>query len=172
MIRDIQNIDDDVVFAKRKIKEALFNDPDVIEALHNPNLDPEEPDQYVGINIYDYIRIPGVTSEVKNFICFDVKQERTSYTNDHMKLQKYIFMVFCNEDDIETGLGMSRHDLLAYLIRDIFNFSNMFGTQLVEVSNVPGIAETHYSTRTITFEERTPNSLQRAVKTNKYEFPR
>ena len=172
MTRDIQNIDDDVIKAKRIIKEKLYSDPDIIETLHNPELDPEEPDQYVGVNIFDFIRIPGTTDNVSNFICFDVKQERNSYTNDHMKLQKYIFMVFCHEDDIDTGYGISRHDLLSYLIRDIFNFSNIMGTQLVEYSNIPGLSETHYSTRTITFEEYTLNSLQRGVKTNKYEFPR
>ena len=172
MIRDIQNIDDDVIKAKRLIKEKLYSDPDIIEALHNPELDPEEPDQYVGVNIFDYIRIPGTVDKVKNFICFDVKQERNSYTNDHMKLQKYIFMVFCHEDDIDTGYGISRHDLLSYLIRDIFNFSNIMGTQLVIASNIPNLTEKCFSSRTITFEEYTLNSLQRGVKTNKYEFPR
>lgn len=172
MIRDIQNIDDDVIAAKRIIREKLYSDPDIIEALHNPELDPNEPDSYLDKNIFDYIRIPGTTKDVSNFICFDVKQERNSYTNEHLKIQKYIFMVFCHEDDIKTQYGMSRHDLLSYLIRDIFNFSNMFGTQIVEYSNVPGISDTHYSSRTITFSAATPNSLQRAVKTNKYEFPR
>ena len=75
MIRDIQNIDDDIIRAKRIIKEKLINDPDVIEVLDNPKLDPEEPDTYVNENIFDYIRIPGTTTDKKNFICFDVKQD-------------------------------------------------------------------------------------------------
>lgn len=170
MIRDIQNIDDDIITAKREIKEVLYKDPDIIEALNNPNLDASEPDTYCGKNIFDYIRLPGATVEVKNFICFDVKQERISYTNDHMKSQKYIFMIFCHEDSLDTNYGMPRHDLLSYLIRDLFNFSNMFGTQLVEVSNVPNISDTRYTSRTITFQSITPNSLQKATKTNKYEL--
>ena len=172
MIRDIQNVDDDIISAKRRIKEILYSDPDVIEALHNEELDPEEPDSYVDVNIFDYIRIPGTTDRVKNFICFDVKQERLSDCNDHMKQQKYIFMIFSHEDDIKTPYGMSRHDLLAYLIRDLFNYSNKMGTQLIEISNVPGVTETHFSSRTITFNVITPNSLNKAVKTNKYEFIR
>ena len=56
MIRDIQNIDDDIIRAKRIIKEKLINDPDIIEALDNQKLDPEEPDTYVNENIFDYIR--------------------------------------------------------------------------------------------------------------------
>lgn len=172
MMRDIQNIDDDIIAAKRLIREKLYSDPDVIEALHNPDLDPDEPDSFLDKNIFDYIRLPGTTTDVSNYICFDIKQERNSYTNEHMKIQKYIFMVFCHEDDIKTQYGMSRHDLLSYLIRDIFNFSNMFGTQIIEYSNVPGISDAHYSSRTISFEAATPNSLQKAVKTNKYEFSR
>lgn len=172
MIRDIQNIDDDVIAAKRLIREKLYQDPDIIEALHNPNLNPEEPDQYVGTNIFDFIRIPGTTFEVKNYICFDVKQKRVSYSNDHMKIQQYIFMVFCHSDDINTSYGMSRHDLLAYLIKDIFNYSNIFGNQITIVENTPGISEAQYSSRTIIFEASAPNSLNRAVRTNKYEFPR
>lgn len=169
MIRDIQKIDDDIVQIKRAIREILYSDPDVIEALHNPDLDPNEPDAYVDTNIFDYIRIPGTTIDVKNFICFDVKQENVSQDNDHMKNQRCIFMVFCHEDDIKTPYGMSRHDLLGYLIRDLFNYTNRFGTQWVEISNVPGVSETHFSSRTITFEATTPNSLVNAVRRNKYE---
>lgn len=172
MTRDIQTVDDDIITAKRLIREKLYQDPDVIEALHNPDLDPDEPDQYVDVNIFDYIRIPGTTTEVKNFICFDVKQKRLSYTNDHMKVQQYVFMIFAHEDDIKTEYGMSRHDLLAYLIRDLFNYSNIFGTQITEIENTPGISETHYSSRTIVFQASSPNALNKAVRTNKYEFPR
>lgn len=170
MIRDVQNIDDDIIKAKRLIREKLYSDPDIIEVLNNPNLNPDEPDTYVDTNIFDYIRLPGTITEVKNYICFDVKQDRLSYTNEHMKSQLYIFHVFCHADDIKTPYGMSRHDLLAYLIRDIFNYSNCFGTQLIEKSNEPGIVENYYSSRLIVFKETTPNSLNRAVTTNKYEF--
>ena len=74
MIRDINNVDDSIIKAKRIIKEKLYSDPDIIEALNNPNLNPEEPDTYLYDNIFDYIRIPGTTSEAKNFICFDIRQ--------------------------------------------------------------------------------------------------
>ena len=35
MIRDIQNIDDDIIRKKRVIGEMLYNDPDIIEVLDN-----------------------------------------------------------------------------------------------------------------------------------------
>lgn len=48
MIRDFQNIDDDIICKKRIIKEILYSDPDIIELLNNPQLDPESPDEYIG----------------------------------------------------------------------------------------------------------------------------
>lgn len=171
MIRDIQNIDDDIIRAKRIIKEKLINDPDVIEALDNQKLDPEEPDTYVNENIFDYIRIPGTTTDKKNFICFDIKQDGMIDKNNHMKSLVYIFNVYAHEDTIDTPYGISRHDLLAYLIRDIFNYSNIFGTQLTLVQNTPGIADAYWSSRSLWFKAETPAGLQRAVRTNKYEFP-
>ena len=170
MIRDIQKVDDDIIEAKRLIKQKLYSDPDIIEALHNVDLNPEEPDSYIDVNIFDYIRIPGTTDTVKNFICFDIRQDSMSERNDHFKNQLYIFQVSAYEDDIRTSYGMARHDLLAYLIRDIFNYSNMFGLQLVLTSNVPGLMDSSWSSRTLTFKAVTPNSLNRAVKTNKHEF--
>lgn len=172
MIRDIQTIDDDICTVKRLIKEKLYSDPDIIEVLNNPNLDPSEPDSYLDVNIFDYIRLPGTITEVQNYICFDIKQNGVSDRNNHMKEQYYLFNVYSHADDIQTIYGVSRHDLLAYLIRDIFNYSNFFGTQLVEISNTPGIMDDYWSSRAMVFKAITPNSLQKGVMTNKYEFPK
>lgn len=170
MIREINNIDDFIIKSKRIIKEKLFSDPDIIEALNNPNLNPDEPDSYLDVNIFDYIRIPGTTSETKNFICFDIRQQSLNTVNNHMKDVLYIFGVYVHESNMRTPYGMSRHDLLGYLIRDIFNYSNIFGTQLVEISDVPGIMDEYSSSRTITFRAVQPASLNEGVRTNKYEF--
>ena len=70
MIRDINNVDDSIIKAKRIIKEKLYSDPDIIEVLNNPNLNPDEPDTYLDVNIFDYIRIPGTTSETNEFHLF------------------------------------------------------------------------------------------------------
>ena len=74
MGRDLQHIDDDVLYAKRMIKEKLCKDLDVIKYLHNDELERvgAEPDDYYGVNIYPYIRIPGTLDKVKNFICFSI----------------------------------------------------------------------------------------------------
>lgn len=65
MIRDINNIDDSIIKAKRIIKEKLYSDQDIIEVLNNPKLNPDEPDTYLDENIFDYIRVPGTTTDTK-----------------------------------------------------------------------------------------------------------
>ncbi len=74
MGRDLQNIDDDILFAKRIIKEKICKDTDIIKYLHNEELERvgAESDDYFGVNILPFIRIPGTQDKVKNYICFSV----------------------------------------------------------------------------------------------------
>ena len=169
MIRDIQNIDDDVSSMKRLIRQKLTSDPDIIEVLNNHELDPSSPDDYLNTNIFAYIRIPKVQDVARNFICFSVDDIEDSQYNSVIKIQHVQFVVFCHADDIRTDFGIERHDLLGYLIRDIFGYSNMFGMQAKLIYNKEGVTDTAYSTRTLKFELTRTNSLNNAVTRNKYE---
>lgn len=168
MKRDFQTIDDDIVKKKRVIKEKLYNDPDIIALLNNPQLDPEEPDTYIGVNIYPYHRITPTQDKVRNFITFDIDDIDISDSSKVMKEQNVIFRVFCHEDNVSTTLGGERHDLLAYCIRDIFNWSNLFGLQLQLVYNVSSVTDTQYSCRTLKFNAVVPNSLKQGVMKSEY----
>ena len=170
--RDIQNIDDDIIRAKRLIRERLCNDEDIIEVLHNVELEENEapPDEYFGQNIFACVRVPGVADTVRNHICFSMDDIEDSYTNEAIKLQYIQFVIFCNKEDINTPYGIERHDLLGYLIRDLFNWSDILGMQMKLVYNREGVTDTNYYTRTMKFECRKPNSLQRGVRNNRYEF--
>lgn len=170
MIRDINKVDDYIITAKRFIKQKLYSDSDIIEVLDNPELDPNEPDSYVGINIRPYIQFPEVLTKKQNYICFDIKRDDTAKFNSYMSDIYYIFNVYAHEDLLTTKYGIERHDLLGYLVRDIFNYSNFMGTQLVLTSDTPGIMDTQYASRSLMFKVVTPNELNRAVQTNKYEF--
>lgn len=170
--RDIQNIDDDIIKAKRLIRDRLCNDEDIIEILHNDELEKNEapPDEYFGNNIFAFIRVPGVADTVQNYICFSIDDMEDVYRNDAMKIQYIQFVVFCHSDDIKTPYGIERHDLLSYIIRDLFNWSDILGTQMKLISNREGITDTNYYTRTLKFECMRPNSLQRGIMNNGYEF--
>lgn len=170
MKRDIQNIDDDVSRMKRLIREKLTSDPDIIEVLNNQKLDPTCPDDYLNKNIFAYIRIPQIQDIANNFICFSVDDMEDHRDNSVMKIQYVQFVVFCHSDDIKTPYGIERHDLLGYLIRDIFGWSTMFGLTAKLVYNRESVTDTNYSCRTLKFELTKPNSLNKAVIRNKYEF--
>ena len=89
--------------------------------------------------------------------------------NQAMKSQYVQFVVFVHKDLIKTKYGMERHDLLGYLIRDIFNLSNKLGPQMELVSNREGVTDNDFSTRTLKFELIDDNSTK-PFRTNSYEY--
>lgn len=169
MKRDVQNIDDDIIRKKRLIEKILYTDEDVIEILDNPNLDPEVPEEYVGKNIFGFLRVPGVQDVSKNFITFTIDDMGLTPGNQVMKSQYIQFVVFVHKDLVKTKYGVERHDLLGYLIRDIFNLSNKLGPQMELVSNREGITDTDFYTRTLKFELIDDNSTK-PCRTNPYEY--
>lgn len=171
MIRDIQKIDDDIIRKKRLIGQILYSDPDIIEALNNPQLDPSVPEDYINENIFSYLRIPTTQDKVKNFITFTVDDNGRTPNNPVMKSQHVQFVVFVHKDEVQTPYGMDRHDLLGYLIRDIFNLSNKLGPQMELISNREGATDTDYHTRTLRFELIDDNSTK-PFRTNSYETDR
>ena len=70
MVRDVNKIEDDISLSKRIIETVLCNDPDIIEIIDNPELDPNAPDEYLYNNIYPFVRIPGTQDVSKTFICY------------------------------------------------------------------------------------------------------
>lgn len=169
MKRDIQFVDDDIIRKKRLIEQILYSDEDIIEILDNPNLDPEIPEEYIGENIFPFLRIPGTQDTSKNFITFTIDDMGRTPNNQVMKSQYVQFVVFVHKDLVKTKYGMARHDLLGYLIRDIFNLSNKLGPQMELVSNREGITDTDFYTRTLNFELIDDNSTK-SLRTNSYEY--
>ena len=168
MIRDIQNIDDDIIRKKRIIGQMLYSDPDIIEVLDNHKLDPSCPEEYMYENIYPFIRIPGTQDVSKSYITFMLDDMEKSQFNKSMKSQFLKVVIFVHKDLVQTQWGMPRHDLLGYLVRDIFHLSNSLGLQEILSSNREGVTDTDYCTRTLQFEVTTPNFIQ-PYQTNKYE---
>lgn len=169
MVRDIQKIEDDIVKKKRKIEQVLYSDPDIIEILDNAELDPSCPEDYINKNIFGFLRIPGTQDISKNFITFTVDDIELSSSNRVMKNQFIQFVIFVHKDLINTNYGIYRHDLLGYLIRDIFNLSNVLGPQMELVSNREGVTDSDYHTRTLRFELVDDNSTK-PFRTNQYEY--
>lgn len=168
MIRDIQNIDDDIIRKKRIIGKMIYSDPDIIEVLDNEEIDPECPEDAMYVNIYPFIRVPGAQDTSMSYITFMLDDIDKGQANSVMKVQYLKVVIFVHKDLVETRYGADRHDLLSYLIRDNFHLSNNLGMQLNLISNREGYTDTDYCTRTLQFEMTTPNSVK-PFNTNAYE---
>lgn len=162
MTRDIQNVKDDIVEMKRAIKQILINDRDILEVLNNPAVDIENPDEFLDTNIFSFVRIPQTQDTVKNYICFTVIDKNKSYTNEVMKTQYVQFYAICHLSDMRTKYGVDRHDLLGYLIRDVFNYTNKLGLQAQLLHNQERSMDNDYYCRILDFEITKPNSLNKA----------
>ena len=169
MIRDIQNINDDISSMKRQIKQKLISDTDILEALHNPNIDIDSPDEFLDNNIYGFIRIPTTQDTVRNFICVAIDDIEDHRFNEVMKIQNLTFTVICHLSDMKTEYGIDRHDLLGYLVRDTFNWTNMFGLQFHLIYNKESVLDGDYYCRTLKFEATKPNQLNNGKMDNPHD---
>jgi hypothetical protein len=166
MKRNIQKVDDDIIEMKRQIKQALIADTDILEALHNPEIDIDSPDEFLDNNIFGFIRIPKTQDTVRNFVCFTVDDIEEHRFNEVMKIQQITFTVICHLSDMKTEYGIDRHDLLGYLIRDTFNWTNMFGLQYHLAYNKESTIDGDYYCRTLRFEATKTNALNNARMAN------
>lgn len=169
MKRNIQNIEDDIISMKRLIKQKLIADPDILEALHNPDIPLDSPDEFLDNNIYGFLRVPTTQDTVRNFICFTVDDIEEHRFNEVMKVQYIQFNAICHLEDMKTEFGMDRHDLLGYLVRDTFNWTNDFGLQFKLVYNKESVIDSDYYCRTLKFEATKINSLNKARMDSLYD---
>ena len=153
----------DNIYYKEIVKEKLINNSLIIQTLNNPDLDPDSPADYLGENILPFYLIVDTQTKVKNYICFETSFDEVPRYNNTLKLGQVIFYIICDSKDIyDKKTGIARHDLLAALIQDEFNWTNMFGTQIHIVSDRPSAIDTNYVGRTLIFEQTTPNSIVKA----------
>ena len=172
MKRDIQKVNDDIVEIKRLIKQKLIADTDILEALNNPDIPIDSPDEFLDVNIFGFVRIPQTQDVVRNFICFTVDDIEASQYNSHFKVQQVQFTCICHLDDMKTKFGIDRHDLIGYLVRDVFNWTNDFGLQFKLVYNKESTIDGDYYCRTLKFERECTNSLTKATRSNAYDRSR
>ena len=170
-----ETVDSDDVKVKEKIKYMLANNELIIFALNNKELEEseEEPDDYLGVNILPFYLLEEVQTHVNNFVCFEVSYDMAQsyqYSKSHKSLNStvktlnVIFHILCDEKDIvEENTGIARHDLLAALIIDQFNWSNEFGGKLMLVSDVPSTVDKHYACRTLVFQQTTDNNIVKTL---------
>lgn len=148
---------------KNKIINKLISIPDVYSLINNKDI--TSPDQMIDKNIFSYMKVPNTTLTVKNYICFDFNSKILSI-NEVFKNITINVGIITHESNIKTSWG-NRHDVLAGVICDAFNWSDFLGFQLELVSDVESILENDYHARTLQFKNLTTNNLaNKLVKNN------
>ena len=146
-----------------------LSDKYIIHVLNNKELEKTdaEPDDYFGVNILPFFILPDTQTKVDNFICFETSNEvkySMNYNASVRKTQQITFTILCNDkNDIDKETSLPRHDLLAALIQNMFNYEVFLGGRWILVSDRASVTDTHYLMRTLLFQQDTDNNLVKTV---------
>ena len=173
--------DDDNIRYKEKIHDALLNNVELLYALNNEELESElfdeddnllideetgellgEVDRYFGdnSNIRPYLFIPDTQTDVKHYVCYQVSFDELPRYSNIQKYTEITFNIFVNGKDRTDKLtGIPRHDLIASIIREKFNWSNIFGMQTHLISSKESVTDNNYLVRTLIFQITDVNSI-------------
>ncbi len=166
--------DDDNIRYKNIIKKALLNCPELLYALNNKELESElfdddgnllinedtgeligEVDRYFGdnSNIRPSLFIPETQTKVNSYVCYQVMFDELPRYNKTQKYTEITFNIFVDgKDRTDKATGIPRHDLIASIIRERFNWSNIFGMQTHLISSKESMTDNNYLVRTIVFQ--------------------
>ncbi len=181
--------DDENIQYKKKIEKALMLNPCLLYALNEKSLESElfdddgninwewnedtkeyEPlgewDRYFGgtSNIRPYLFIPDTQTEVKHYICYQVSFDEMPRYQDTLKYTNVTFTIFVHGNDRNDKLtGIPRHDLIASIIRERFNWSNIFGMQTHLISSKESTTDNNYLVRTLVFQVVDTNGIHKTT---------
>ena len=181
--------DDENIQYKKKIEKALMLNPCLLYALNEKSLESElfdddgninwewnedtkeyEPlgewERYFGSNsnIRPFLFIPDTQTEVKHYICYQVAFDETPRYQDTLKYTNITFTIFVHGNDrYDKFTGIPRHDLIASIIRERFNWSNIFGMQTHLISSKESTTDNNYLVRTLVFQVVDTNGIYKTT---------
>ncbi len=165
--------DDDIIKYKKIIKDTLLKCPELLYALNSEELETElfdkdgnllidedgtllgEVDRYFGDSslIRPSLFIPDTQTTVNSYVCYQVMFDELPRYNNIQKYTQIIFTIFVNGKDRTDKLtGIPRHDLISSILRERFNWSNIFGMQTHMISSKESTTDNNYIVRTIVFQ--------------------
>ena len=157
-------LDSDDIKLKQEIKQRLLDNKYIIKVLANKELEEAdaEPDDYFGINIKPYYMIPETQTSAQNIVCFETSYEPRSRWETVVveKYQQIIFYILCHSNNaIEPMTSVARHDLLAALIMEEFNFKVLSCGRIHLLSDKASVTDTNYLSRTLVFSCKTDSNI-------------
>lgn len=156
-------LDSDDVRIKEIIKKKLLSNRYIAHVL-NPEIDEDSIDDLFGVNILPYYTVDPTQTNVDNFICYETAYNELPKYNKTVKMQQIIFYILCHVRNAnDKDAYVAKHDLLAALLLDQFDYTNYFGPKIKCVSNVPRIVDNTYVERTLVFEQQTDTNLVKTI---------
>ncbi len=182
-----ETTDDYVTWFKCKIREKLLLCPELLYALNRKDLEQELFDEQGNIKakfndkgeilgpegewdlyyrqgaIREYIPyIENVPDNTRNFLFYDVSFDDSPQNNSAKCYMNITFTALCGTEQnqiMEASTGIPRQDLIVSIIREKFNWSNIFGTRCRMIRNEPTEKNANFLTRTIVFQCTLLNSI-------------
>lgn len=167
--------DDNNIYLKEKVKKALLKSPELLYAFHNLDLEDTELFNHDGTinydgdwtmyygeegNIHPYFYLPNTQDKVRHHLCFKTEFTDIPKYNQIMCYMNVTFLVMIDVRDVIDQLtGIARHDLISSIIRERFNWSNIFGSHCNIVSDKESFTDSNYIIRTIVLEQETTNNI-------------
>ena len=169
---------DDIDRYKYLIMKILTEDQDILNTLHNKDLEKKHTnengiingDAYRDVNIFSILKIPDSHSTVKNFICFEVDDIEVPKYSESLIKKNLIFRTISHDEDYKTDWGINRQDLLASIIKSKLDWSNIFGMHIEKVYDKGRIAENGYYYREFIFETTAPNNAYNKINNSGYTY--
>ena len=181
--------DDENILYKQKIKKALMSNPCLLYALDDKELESELFDKHGNINwewnedtkqyeplgewdryfgsdslIRPFLFIPDTQTKVRNYLCYQVSFQDTVRYQPGLKETLVTFTIFVHGNDrMDKLTGIPRHDLIASIIRERFNWSNIFGMQTHLISSKESTTDNNYLVRTLVFQVVDTNGIHKTI---------
>ena len=155
---------DDITRCKYKIMDVIVKNQDLLRTLHNENYIDNDKEQINGdtfrdVCIFNYLRLPDLKDKVKNYICFEVHDNTWGdYTE-----KTVVFRCVSYIDDTKTDWGIPRQDLLALIIKDEFDWSNIMGMRLIKQNDQGKITDDGYCYREIVYRSHDPLNTYKKI---------
>ena len=104
--------------------------------------------------------IPDTQTTVNSYVCYQIAFDELPRYQNVQKYTEITFNIFVNGKDRTDKLtGIPRHDLIASIIREKFNWSNIFGMQTHLIASKESTTDNNYLVRTLIFQITDVNSI-------------
>ena len=168
-MKDLSSIENsDIIYKKHLLGALLKSDTDIREALELrdplPLSGEETTAERARIQRYNaeqnekilpYLKLSKVREREDSYILYEIEDKNLYQKNKKCKRQEITLMCVVHENKLNTPYGITRTDLLSYLIKNRLNFSHALGSLIYCTKDTVDIIDAKYYARILTFETQT-----------------